>query len=172
MINWKDLFKAQKALDDSIDIHKGMVHSLILDQRILALLTEIGELSNEWKGFKFWSVKNQPRTSLTVDGVTSNPLKEEYADGLHFILSIGNNSGFSINHDTLNPIKHTDITTQFNQVFTSVTSFLNNKSQFNYESIVNSYIGLGFMLDFTPKQIEDAYFDKNKINHLRQKNGY
>jgi len=34
------------------------------------------------------------------------------------------------------------------------------------------FIGLGEMLGFSWKQVEDAYYAKNKINHERQDAGY
>ena len=49
---------------------------------------EIGELANEWRGFKFWSKDQEPRSKepLTARGKPYyNPLLEEYADVLHFI---------------------------------------------------------------------------------------
>jgi dimeric dUTPase (all-alpha-NTP-PPase superfamily) len=35
-----------------------------------------------------------------------------------------------------------------------------------------AYLNLGEMLGFTEEQIEQAYFEKNKINHQRQEVGY
>lgn len=32
------------------------------DKLILALFTELGELANEWRGFKIWSKDQEPRT--------------------------------------------------------------------------------------------------------------
>jgi dimeric dUTPase (all-alpha-NTP-PPase superfamily) len=34
------------------------------------------------------------------------------------------------------------------------------------------FFGLGEMLGFTWDEIEQAYFAKNKINHVRQETGY
>ncbi|MBB5148196.1 dUTP diphosphatase [Ureibacillus thermosphaericus] len=86
-----------------------------LTKKILALQVELGELANEWRGFKFWSKDQKPRRAVyeickycegrktlgfqfescwycggTGLQVVKRPLLEEYVDCLHFILSIGN----------------------------------------------------------------------------------
>src|SRR5690625_1795201 len=107
------LFKAQRELDNRIVKEKELEGQDLLDKKILALLVELGELANEWRGFKFWSDNQKPNTSsykcsecgfvreenidcpladehyeFTMDHF--NPLLEEYVDCLHFIMSIGN----------------------------------------------------------------------------------
>jgi len=113
------LFKAQKELDERIVKEKGLEGQDLLDKKILALQVELGELANEWRGFKFWSNDQDPRDwapnekdicescngepifienskivgqCKNCDGCGvhfHNPLLEEYVDCLHFILSIG-----------------------------------------------------------------------------------
>lgn len=105
------LFETQKILRDRI----GYNEPDRFNKLILALLVELGECANEWRGFKFWSKNQEPRTIVEygickrccglgfledtqedcpvpncVDGeLTKNPLLEEYVDGLHFILELG-----------------------------------------------------------------------------------
>lgn len=100
---------------------------------------------------------------------TRNPLLEEYVDCLHFILSIGN-CFRNIEYLTIEPIKHQDITRQFNELFGSVYAL--QPSWDIYGEVVNEFIGLGELLGFTWNQIEQAYYDKNEINHSRQESGY
>lgn len=107
-----------------------------------------------------------------------NPLLEEYVDCLHFILSIGNDMEFNL--QTIKIYKKTDITEQFISVFDDVSYF--QRSVFEnwedwaqleaYEEIFSGFVGLGEMLGFTWEQIEQAYLDKNEVNHKRQNNGY
>jgi len=110
-MNLSKLFQMQKALDKRIVKEKGLEGVDLLPQKILALQVELGELANEWRGFKFWSNDQEPRTAKVFichecggDGESgecacclgkgsferSNYLLEEYVDCLHFILSIGN----------------------------------------------------------------------------------
>ncbi|QKI80565.1 dUTP diphosphatase [Kroppenstedtia eburnea] len=116
-MNLAKLFELQKELDDRIIDKKGLKGQNLLPNKILALQVELGELANEWRGFKHWSNDQTPRirveigackqcagTGKTVIGDPTtpdcwscdgegeeikNPLLEEYVDCLHFILSIG-----------------------------------------------------------------------------------
>lgn len=56
-----ELFKAQKELDAEINEKKGIGSTGNFDWKTLALLTEIGECANEWRGFKVWSEDREPR---------------------------------------------------------------------------------------------------------------
>lgn len=48
-MNLKHLFETQSKLDDAILDKKGLHGVDLLDKKILALLTELGELANEWR---------------------------------------------------------------------------------------------------------------------------
>jgi len=61
-------------------------HIGFLNDRILALFTEVGEFANATKCFKYWS--NKPPES-------KERLLDEYVDILHFYLSIGNTMKFN-----------------------------------------------------------------------------
>ncbi len=110
---------------------------------------------------------------------TEDNLLEEYADNFHFILSIGNYLDFQDVMPHYSMIATHNIEKQFNLLFYNVSklSQLNNwnsraDEKSIYNSIFNDFLGLGKMLGFTWEQIEAAYYEKNEINHTRQKNGY
>lgn len=117
-MNLSKLFETQHALDERITKEKGLEGQDLLPMKILALQVELGELANEWRGFKFWSEDRKPVTEVSTGicifcggtgnafydddeaewedcsncegGETvKNPLLEEYVGCLHFILSIG-----------------------------------------------------------------------------------
>lgn len=98
-----------------------------LEKKVLALLVELGECANEWRGFKFWSndqggVKHIAKCEscngkgfqdvtpcagghgtefcIFCDGTGLSDLLTEYVDCLHFILSIGNDIKVSNVHAT------------------------------------------------------------------------
>lgn len=96
-----ELYELQKQLDARIIKEKGLEGMDLLPNTILALQVEICELANEWRGFKFWSKDQKPRTEENIIDQTAagnqifnivvgkrNPLLEEYVDCLHFFLSI------------------------------------------------------------------------------------
>ena len=80
ILNLKPLFDAQKALDATIHEQHQTNYAKTHDDRVLALLVELGELANTTRCFKFWSLKGSEVEAIVLD---------EYADALHFLLSIG-----------------------------------------------------------------------------------
>src|SRR5690625_2827015 len=148
-LNLQKLFKTQAELDERIVKEKGLEEQDLLDKKVLALQVELGELANEWRGFKFWSEKQISRIILcavcegggyimksstttfyckTCKGTgksDNNPLLEEYVDCLHFILSIGNDMRF-IRDKIVRVIIDSDytretITETFNEMFFAIT---------------------------------------------------
>lgn len=207
-MNLKTLSEAQAKLDERIMKEKGLEGRGLLTEKILALQVELGELANEWRGFKFWSEDQEPRNKVermkdcehckgvgyfpSDNEITEeicvvckglgqflvgykNPLLEEYVDCLHFILSIGLEVSDAI-YDMddyeiyIEEEGKISLTEQF--IFTNwiVGSLIENQA--HYEQALFSVLELGELLGFTWKQIEQAYYDKNKVNHARQNNGY
>lgn len=177
-MNLAKLFETQKILRDRINYNEPDRFNKL----VLALLVELGECANEWRGFKFWSKDQAPRTRKArgpymdlEDAEFYNPLLEEYVDGLHFVLELGlefeviNKIFFSHNIKT-----HTynDVTVQFIWLTNTATEIYQYRDVEKYEMLVYEYLALGEMLGFTWEQIEQAYFEKNKINHHRQEVGY
>ncbi|API92696.1 MULTISPECIES: dUTP diphosphatase [unclassified Virgibacillus] len=215
-MNLQKLFNMQKQLDNHIVEEKGLQGQDLLDKKILALQVELGELANEWRGFKFWKVNPKPRTKIEhlctvcegdgydrfegfVDQGTpcaecngngkigeTNPLLEEYVDGIHFFLSLANDlkinpSDFVVEGDYTKE----SATETFNEVFSMVSSVpvlmdvdvpatIRTKDiQEVLHEAFSCYVGLAEKhLGFTWEQIEQAYLDKNAVNHKRQNTGY
>ncbi|MEK4030824.1 dUTP diphosphatase [Pseudobacillus sp. FSL P4-0506] len=101
----------------------------------------------------------------------ANPLLEEYVDCLHFILSIGVECKWN-GVEFEKTLVSGSITTQFHHLFKAISDFQQLNNYLNYKWIWGIFNGLGQMLGFTWEQIEESYMAKNKINHLRQENGY
>ncbi|MBT2735155.1 dUTP diphosphatase [Bacillus sp. ISL-7] len=178
-MNLNKLFEIQKVLRDRI----GYNEPDRFNKLILALLVELGECANEWRGFKFWSVNQLPHTSavrvpcmMEEDKEFYNPLLEEYVDKLHFILEIGLEFNFT-DIDVLS-VKEKDITIQYIECTgRAYNLYFHNRvtgevPKVMYEHLFSVFIGLGEMLGFTWEQIEQAYLEKNRENHRRQEVGY
>jgi dimeric dUTPase (all-alpha-NTP-PPase superfamily) len=178
-MNLENLFKKQQELKD----HIGYYGLDRFNKLILALFVEVGECANEWRGFKFWSENQKPRTKvlkhpemMEEDKVYHNPLLEEYVDGLHFVLELGLELGLE------NQYKHSLVHVgktpldMFNRVYKLISdlSYEGGRAYkaYCYEELINHYLGLGKSLGFSWDQIEIAYLSKNQINHERQENGY
>lgn len=69
-MNLTRLFETQDKLDKRIVKEKGLEGQVLLAEKILALQVELGELANEWRGFKFWSENKSPRTK--IDSTTND----------------------------------------------------------------------------------------------------
>lgn len=186
-MNLTKLFETQKLLDERIEKeHPRLEGEDRLAKKILALQVELGELANEWRGFKYWSEDREPRVRLLdrqkskIDKtVYKNPLLEEYVDCLHFILSIGlelnfDKEDYEFLHKQNIPIYKScsGITEQFNSIFLALTTLNYDNDLEFYEELFLYFISLGEMLGFTWDQIEQAYYEKNKVNHERQDNQY
>lgn len=104
-----------------------------------------------------------------------NPLLEEYVDCLHFILSIGLELGADEHLEGNNCrsyMEETNITDLLRNLFTIDWDVLDDDGFFEYFDGFEYFMTLGKELGFTLEQIEQAYFEKNKINHERQESGY
>lgn len=190
-MNLKHLFELQAKLDAHIYAeHPPQEGEDRLAKKILALQVELGECANEYRGFKYWSNDQEPRTK--VFDVTKfnnekgqweyfykNPLLEEYVDVVHFTLSVG--LEIEIKHEIFpEPINYGDAVIQFNELFGQISYFasvLNRENEWEeveieYERIWSLLFGLAGLLGFTWEEIEQAYLDKNKVNHERQESGY
>lgn len=163
MLNVHKLFGMQRELDERIQTEHHLQNKNLLEEKVLALLVELGELANETRCFKFWSKK--PAAPREV-------ILEEYVDGVHFILSIGLelNAEAMVDLSELNNSK--TLVEQFNKMYESITSFKLDPSISAYNHMFQEYLYLGNLLGFSSDQVEAAYCKKNEVNHQRQDQGY
>ena len=108
--------------------------------------------------------------------IDKKPLLEEYVDCLHFILSIGIELGF-VDIEIWRLPEESSMK-YFMKCFENINSLYfvyvvkGQVTKEMYEYLFASFIALGESLGFTREQIEQAYFEKNAINHNRQESGY
>jgi len=154
----------QRELDAKIESQHGLRKADLVDEKILALLVELGELANETRCFKFWSVKPPAERGVIL---------EEYVDGVHFILSLGLTFGYDGQEASRGLSEESaSLTAQFNIVYQLVSTFKDDLSEENFYLLLDSYIQLGEMLGFDWVEVEQAYLEKNQVNHERQQQGY
>lgn len=159
------LFEMQDALDRHIEEKHGLQNTDLFEKKILALLVELGELANETRCFKFWSLKGP---------AAKESILAEYVDGVHFILSLGIACEF---RDTVTDItdgldKGQDPTSMFITLYRDIVLFDQDRTESSYRQVFQDYLVLGNLLGFSSEDIERAYVDKNQINYDRQKQGY
>lgn len=163
--NYKKFFEMQKHLDDSIYLKHNTSEQDTLNRRLLAFLVEVGELANETRCFKFWSVKSSSSDQVIL---------EEYIDGIHFLFSIGLTlkQEENIQLESLKLEHDATLCSQFLKVYQSIIKLTEELSTDNYLELFNDYLELGVLLGFDGQDLERGYFAKNLINHDRQNKRY
>lgn len=162
-MNIEKLMDMQAALDEHIEKKHALHNEDLVERKILALLVELGELANETRCFKFWSLKG-PSDKDTV--------LAEYVDGIHFILSLGIEKGFMPKVESASHLKGEDVTAQFIKIYGSINEFRVQQEEPAFQAVFTEYLRLGEMLGFSAVDVEAAYVSKNEVNYERQKNGY
>lgn len=163
-MNFNKLFMMQKGLDEHIEIQHGLLEENLFDRKILALLVELGELANETRCFKFWSLKAASDREVIL---------EEFVDGVHFILSLGLECGHTeMENMEKSDCKKNSVTEQFLYVYEVINQFKQDSSFSNYINMFQGYLDLAIHLGFSHEQIEEAYIKKNEVNYERQEKGY
>ena len=161
-MNLEKLLTMQRTLDERIlEEHKLHGQDLV-SEKLLALQVEVGELANETRCFKYWSLKPASPDEVIL---------EEYVDGLHFILSLGITLGFE---DVVPKAKQTEtnLVSQFMSVFHHINALEQQREQAVFVTLFNEYLTLGGKLGFSEDAIVEAYMKKNEVNHTRQDQGY
>lgn len=162
-MNIGKLFQMQRQLDDRIKEEHNLIEKNLMDEKILAFQVELGELANETRCFKYWSLK--PASEKEV-------ILEEYVDGVHFLLSIGLELQKSSLSARNNKIENQSLTKQFLVLFQLSSQLGNSKKIDLFEELFQQYLHLGNLLNYTVGEIEAAYVGKNEVNHQRQNEGY
>lgn len=179
-VELNEMLKMQEVLDQKI-LKAQNIKESTYSERLLALIVELGECANEWKGFKFWKVNPLPNTRALrkptmnpEDKEYYNPLLEEYVDILHFILSVGNSLEVDRTERKLGvrPWKAESISEQFILITGKAYELFKYEERHSWEILFRMFIALGELMGFTWQDIKEAYFDKNQINHERQAEGY
>lgn len=162
-----DLALMQKDLDSSITSNHNLHTEDLYGRKKIALLVELGELANEIRFFKFWSHDQEPRSQDLV--------KEEYIDCVHFTLSlcIGHHK-YNDSHklkeflSDARPLHYGNLEEQFLNLYSEISNYMHS----NPEEILNLILGLGELLGYDEKSIDEGYRAKNKVNIKRQKDMY
>ena len=157
-----ELFIAQGKLDATIAQNHGISYKTTRHRRLMACLVEIGELANATRCFKYWSNKGPEADDIVLD---------EYADGLHFFLSLGIDIGTS--KKSYNITKHEDnLTDQFLMVYHRLDEFRKKQDDSSYIKAFQAFLNLLPILGYKWKQLEEAYYKKLGVNYNRQETNY
>ena len=126
--------------------------------RCLALCVEIGELANETRCFKYWSVR--PSSPKDV-------LLEELEDSIHFLLSLGidlDDPSESIEGQD----DHQDLSVTFLNFYRASIRLLDDFTFESYLACFEFICILAEKLGFSESDLVAFYLRKNQKNHQRQ----
>lgn len=161
-VNLEELYSLQRELDKDIAFRHRVNYKITHSRRLLALMVELGELANETRCFKYWSNKMPSPKEVIMD---------EYADGLHFLLSLGI------------PLKTTkfeyelseneeDLTNQFHKMYALGNALNEHYDLENYIKAMQYYLNMALSLAMDDQDIINSYKTKLAVNHKRQENNY
>ena len=168
-MNINKLFPKQSELDAYIGKSKGINMSEYKTERVLALLVEWGEFLNCVPFlFKYWKTNQNMKRDEAL---------EEYVDGLHFLLSIGNDHNLTDYKYTELP-NHIDmklivfgITNIISRIGTSLIS-KGKIDKNDYDRLLDHFIYFGKQLGFEENEIITHYELKHAENYKRQQLNY
>lgn len=156
------LFPLQAELDAEIASLHDVTYDSTFHRRVLALLTELGEFANETRCFKYWSLKGPSPKERILD---------EYADGLHFLLSLGIPLGVS-EYKHYFHVREKDLTKAILLVHKDVAEMIEHYDVEHYAKAFGDYLNLIPLFDYDEKEVLEAYLAKLGVNHKRQEQKY
>ncbi len=184
-IDLTPLLKEQFKLDKAIQDNHHVSYKETRQDRVMALLVELGEFANTTRSFKFWSNKGFDKKEVMLD---------EAADCLHFYLSLclssiresGSDKYLEerVNQEKIilvdmdEPYESTKSGLTNNlynaisrassngDIHTDFLDLTNPNGSFTY--FLKAIAGLGFRWD----DLEKAYYKKLGVNYDRQNNNY
>ncbi len=157
-----DLYVKQRELDEEIARNHNVTYESTRNKRTLSLLVELGEFANSTRTFKYWSNKGPESKERVLD---------EFADGLHFLLSLGIDQGFIVNTIEVED-DETSLTDNLLRTYELTSIFYLDKTLNNYLALAISYLRALFKLGYSWEEARDAYYKKLQENHNRQENNY
>lgn len=157
-----ELFPLQAGLDADIHSRHTLTYPGTHSQRVLALMVELGEFANETRCFKFWSEKGPSPKEKILD---------EYADGLHFLLSLGIELGVEHYSHALIP-NEDNLTLQILRTYRLASKLLDSEDPHDYANAFSSFLNIIPLLGYSGEEVIEAYKKKLAVNYQRQENHY
>lgn len=142
-----------------------------MQEKLLALKVELGELANATRCFKKWSKKPAEDPGVIL---------EELADCVHFTLAIGLLKNYLFDCGTGQRLfylqketaQEVALTVHFNIVFLAIAHFEIKKEYQEYIVMLQALLNLAAALGFDEKALLSGYIAKNEKNYVRQQEGY
>lgn len=156
------LFAKQAALDEDIAFRHKVTYESTFTERVLALLVELGEFANETRCFKYWSEKPASPKERILD---------EYADALHFFLSLGVMLGAKEYTHHFH-VREKDASQAIVLVYRKVGDLYEHFDADHYLAAFSAFLNLIPLFGYSVTEVEAAYLNKLGVNYQRQEAHY
>jgi len=157
MIQYNKVYEENKELDILFDEKHPQMNDRIFKKNVLELLVELGELANETRCFKYWSIKGPSAKEDILD---------EYADCILMILMFCNLSNISLDEEFEMPTEH-GIDEHFIYLYGLCSNIIDNFNKDYVKKILVNLIYLGKLLNFSDEDIINGSL--HKINKNKQR---
>lgn len=158
MFDLTNIYKETKYLDDLFALKYGMKNPEIIRKNRLELLVEFGELANETRCFKYWSVKQTGEKEKVL---------EEYIDCLFMILYFCNITGVSLDEEFPTIDNNNDIIKTFLNIYRCAANLDEMPNKEDIKRILAESLYLANLLGFTIDDLERKTKTKSEIIQKR-----
>lgn len=156
MIKYSELYEENKRLEKLFN-ESYPPNEEIFRKNILGLLVEIGELANETRCFKYWSVKPMSDKHIVLD---------ELADCIILIFVFLADLNISLDEEFNEPENY-DLIDEFIYLYGLCSNIKENNNKEYIKNIFVNFIYLGRLLNYTDEDIIDACMKKINKNKER-----
>ena len=162
MLKLSKIYKETKYLDELFNRNANISNEEMIRNNILELLVELGELANETRCFKYWSVKGPSERSVIL---------EEYIDCLNMILYFSNITGVALEEDFPEMVE-LDMTDTFICLYQNTCLLKEGLTKEKVKRLLVDILYLGNLLGFDIEDLEQATKHKSKIIQKRFQENY
>lgn len=162
MIELSRIYEETKYLDKLFDMKSNISNHEMIKKNILELLVELGELANETRCFKYWSVKGASEKEVIL---------EEYIDCLFMILYFSNITGVTLEEDFPEVVEQ-DIVESFINLYKNTCLLQDELTKDKVKRLLVDIMYLGNLLKFNIQDLEIATQNKSKIIQKRFQENY
>lgn len=162
MLNIEKIYKETKYLDNLFSLQFDIKSPEIIKKYKLELLVEFGELANETRCFKFWSINQTGK---------KNRILEEYIDCLFMILYFCNITNVSL-RENFSATSNKDIIETFLTLYKLGNDLVQKLEKETVKKLLVEILYLSQLLEFTLEDLTNETKRKSQIIQKRLKSNY
>ncbi|PPE05049.1 dUTP diphosphatase [Entomoplasma ellychniae] len=160
----KWLSEQQEYLDSKIiEKHSLSIDNDMFKKKIIAFWVELGEYANEEKSFKYWKQGAAAPREVQL---------EEYIDGLHFIVSLGNQIKYDFTTFEFKDLGYKNNIDCYFDLIQNLTLLVNEQSIKTFSLIFNSFLQIAHVQKYSENDLINTYKKKHAKNQQRQVENY